>query len=154
MTQDDDLAARVRRLELIELAKAATVEYGRACDRKDVGALRTDVFADDVVLHLPGRDVNGPEDVAAFYTGAFGAEPGTRRHFVTNQLASVDRDGRVVVDSYFLFLSADARSVIGWGAYRDVVVVGDDGEARIADKTIVVDVHTDVTRGWAMEPAT
>jgi ketosteroid isomerase-like protein len=150
---DDDLAYRVRRLEHIELAKAATVEYGRACDRKDVAALRTDVFTDDIVLHLPGRDVHGRDDVAAFYTGAFGAEPGTRRHFVTNQLASVDDAGRVVVESYFLFLSADATSVIGWGAYRDVVVVADDGAARIADKTIVLDVHTDVTKGWAMEPA-
>ena len=152
---EDDVAARVRRLELIELAKAATVEYGRACDRKDVAALRTDIFSDDVVLHLSGRDVHGPDDVAAFYTGAFAAEPGTRRHFVTNQLATVDEAGRVVVDSYFLFLSADATSVIGWGAYRDVVVVvGDDSTARIADKTIVIDVHTDVTKGWAMEPAT
>ena len=150
---DADLAARVRRLELIELAKAATVEYGRACDREDVGALRRDVFTDDVVLHLPGRDVHGPDDVAAFYTGAFAAQPGNRRHFVTNQLASVDDGGRVVVESYFLFLSADATSVIGWGVYRDVVAVADDA-ARIADKTIVMDVHTDVTRGWAMEPAT
>jgi ketosteroid isomerase-like protein len=149
----EDLAARVRRLELLELAKAATVEYGRACDRKDVDALRTDVFTDDVVLHLPGRDVHGADDVAAFYTGAFAAEPGTRRHFVTNQLASVEAEGRVVVESYFLFLSVDAASVIGWGLYRDVVVVDDSELVRIAEKTIAIDVHTDVTRGWAMEPA-
>ncbi len=154
MTDHDDLAARVRRLELIELAKAATVEYGRACDRKDVDALRNDVFTDDVVLHLPGRDVHGPDDVAAFYTGAFAGEPGTRRHFVTNQLAALDEAGQVVVDSYFLFLSADATSVIGWGAYRDVVVVGVDGTARIADKTIGIDVHTDLTKGWTMELVT
>lgn len=152
MTASEDLAARVRRLELIEDAKVASVVYGRACDRKDVDMLRADVFTSDVVLHLPGRELRGIDDVAAFYTTAFAAEPGTRRHFLTNQVAEPDGPSSVRIDSYFLFLSADARSVIGWGAYRDVVVAGDAGP-RIADKTIVIDVYTDIATGWAMAPA-
>jgi hypothetical protein len=55
---------------------------------------------------------------------------------------------RVQIDSYFFFVSADARSVIGWGAYRDLVVIRDD-EARIAEKEIDLDVHTDLATGWA-----
>ncbi len=147
----DDLAERVRRLELVELAKAVTVRYGRACDDKDVDALRASVFAPDVVLRLPNREHRGIDDVATFYAAAFAAEPGTRRHFLTNQVGEVLPDGRVGIDSYFFFVSADARSVIGWGAYRDVVDVTDDG-ARIIDKTIVLDVHTDLGAGWAMSP--
>jgi hypothetical protein len=152
----EDLAARVRRLELIELAKAATVSYARACDRKDVDALRSGVFTADAVLRLPReRIANGIDEVVDFYTTAFAREPGTRRHFLTNQVASVEAgaDGaeRVRVDSYFFFLSADALSVIGWGAYHDVVVASADGP-RIADKTIAVDVHTDLHTGWAMPP--
>ena len=86
----DDLADRVRRLELIELAKAVTVRYGRACDGKDVDALRAEVFTSDVVLRLPSGEHHGLDEVAGFYDGAFAAEPGTRRHFLTNQVGEVD----------------------------------------------------------------
>jgi hypothetical protein len=147
----EDLAARLRRLELIELAKVATMTYGRACDRKDVEELRTNVFTNDIVVRLPSRELSGIDNVAGFYADVFAAEPGTRRHFLTNQVAEVYGTDRVHLDSYFFFLSADARSVIGWGSYHDVVVVEDD-RPRISDKTIILDVHTDLDSGWAMSP--
>jgi hypothetical protein len=146
---EDDLVARVRRLELIELAKVASANYGRAVDRKDVDELRRDVFTADVVLRTPRDEYRGVDDVLAFFAGAFASEPGTRRHFLANQIAAVVGPDRVQIDSYFFFVSADARSVIGWGAYRDLVVVRDD-EARIAEKEIDLDVHTDLAAGWAM----
>jgi hypothetical protein len=144
----DDLAARVRRLELIELAKLASATYGRAVDRKDVDDLRHNVFTREVVLRTPRAEYRGINDVLAFFAGAFAAEPGTRRHFLANQIAEVVGLDRVQIDSYFFFVSADARSVIGWGAYRDLVVIRDD-EARIAEKEIDLDVHTDLATGWA-----
>ena len=146
----DDLSSRVRRLELIELAKTATINYARACDRKAVDELRTNVFTGDAVLHTSSRDFTGIDAVAGFYEHSF-AEMGARRHFLTNQVADVDDDERVHIESYFFFVSADARSVIGWGQYRDIVVVGDDGP-RISDKTIALDVRTDLSTGWAMSP--
>jgi hypothetical protein len=147
----DDLAARVRRLELIELAKVASANYGRAVDRKDVDDLRRNVFTSDVLLRTPRAEYRGIDAVLAFFAGAFDSEPGSRRHFLANQIAKVVGSDRVQVDSYFFFVSADARSVIGWGAYRDLVVVRDD-EARIAEKEIALDVHTDLAAGWAMTP--
>ncbi len=141
----DDVASR---LELIEQAKVVTYRYGRACDRKDVDALRTEVFTPDAVLHVPRGDHVGADAIAAFYAAAFAAQPGTRRHFLTNQIAEVTAPGEVTVESYFFFLSEDERSVIGWGNYRDVVVVR-DGTARIRDKTIALDVFTDLDAGWA-----
>ncbi|MET0523359.1 MAG: nuclear transport factor 2 family protein [Nocardioides sp.] len=146
----DDLHARLRRLELIELAKTATIAYATACDHKAVDELRTNVFTNDAVLHVPNRDFVGVDAVAEFYAHQF-PEMGARRHFLTNQVAEVDDDERVHVESYFFFVSADDRSVIGWGQYRDIVVVGDEGP-RIADKTIVLDVRTDLSTGWAMSP--
>jgi len=146
---EDDLATRVRRLELIELAKVVSASYGRAVDRKDVDELRRSVFTSDVVLRTPRDEYRGVDDVVGFFAGAFAAEPGTRRHFLANQIAEIDASDRVRIDSYFFFVSADARSVIGWGAYRDLVVVR-DGEARIAEKEIELDVHTDLATGWAM----
>lgn len=148
MSMDDDLLTRVARLERIEQGKVAGARYARACDAKDLDALRGDVFAADAVLRTPTAEYRGIDQVMAFYATAFEREPGTRRHFIVNQIAEVQPDGAVVVDAYFFFLSADATSVIGWGSYRDVVVVGDGG-ARIADKTITVDVKTDLDRGWA-----
>jgi SnoaL-like domain len=147
---EEDLATRVRRLELIELAKVACANYGRVVDRKDVEELGRRVFTSDVVLRTPRDEYRGVDAVLAFYAGAFAAEPGTRRHFLANQIAEVVGAEQVLVDSYFFFVSADARSVIGWGAYRDVVVVR-DREARIAEKEITLDVHTDLVAGWAVK---
>ena len=121
---------RLARLELLELARAAGARYARAVDAKDLDVLRSDVFTADAVLRTTRAEYTGIDDVMAFYDTAFAQQPGARRHFLTNHEAEVGDDGRVTVDCYFFFLSADARSVIGWGTYHDVVVVT-DGIARL-----------------------
>ena len=68
------LAGRVARLEAIEIAKVTAARYGRACDRKDVDALRNDVFTADAVLRLPTTEEHGIDAVAAFYAAAFASE--------------------------------------------------------------------------------
>jgi ketosteroid isomerase-like protein len=145
----DPSEQRLVRLEKIEAAKAALGRYARACDAKDVGRLAADVFTADVVLHVPGADYHGIEEVSAFYRAAFDAAPGTRRHFLMNHIAEVNAAGAVEIDSYFFFVSAEDQSVIGWGWYRDVIVV-DGGRALVQEKTIVLDVHTTIDAGWAM----
>ena len=143
------LARRVARLEAIEIAKVTAARYGRACDAKDVDALRNEVFTADAVLRLPTREEHGIDAVAESYAKAFASEPGIRRHFVVNHVAEVDDDGVVHMDSYFFFVSQDREAVIGWGGYRDVIVV-DDGAGRIRDKTILLDVYTTLDAGWAL----
>jgi ketosteroid isomerase-like protein len=142
----DDTAARLDRLERIEEAKVVTARYGRVIDAKDVAGLHK-VFSDDVVLRLPRGDHRGIDAVRTFFAGVFASEPGTRRHFLANQIVEVTSD-EVRVQSYFFFVSADASSVIGWGAYDDIVR-GRGDAARIVDKAIVLDVHSDLQRGWA-----
>ena len=150
MTVDvEQLARRVARLEAIEVAKVTAARYGRACDTKDVDALRNEVFTPDAVLRLPTREEHGIDAVAESYATAFASEPGVRRHFVINHVADVDDDGVVHMDSYFFFVSQDRQSVIGWGGYRDVIVI-DDGVGRIRDKTILLDVYTTLDAGWAL----
>jgi ketosteroid isomerase-like protein len=143
----DDIAARLDRLERIEEAKVVTARYGRVIDANDVARLH-EVFSDDVVLHVPRGDHRGIDAVRAFFAGVFASEPGTRRHFLANQIVEVTGVDDVRVQSYFFFVSADARSAIGWGAYDDIVR-GRGDTARIVDKTIVLDVHSDLQRGWA-----
>ena len=145
----EELARRVARLEAIEIAKVTAARYGRACDAKDVEALRDDVFTPDAVLRLPTREEHGVDAVAASYANAFAAEPGIRRHFMVNHVADVDDDGVVHMDSYFFFVSQDREAVLGWGGYRDVIVV-EDGVGRIRDKTILIDVYTTLDAGWAL----
>jgi hypothetical protein len=146
----DEITARLERLELIEAAKAVTARYGRVIDAKDVAGL-DGVFSDDAVLHLPNAEHRGIDAVRTFFAGAFAAEPGTRRHFIANQIAELIAEDEVRVRSYFFFVSADAQSVIGWGAYDDTVR-GRGDAARITDKTIAIDVRTDLQRGWARIP--
>ena len=140
---------KAERLARIEAAKVTTLRYGRAVDNKDVAALRADVFTADIVLHIPTGDLHGIDAVADFYAGAFDAgEMGTRRHFLTNQIAECTGTETVEVESYFLFVGEDDASAIGWGVYRDIVLVTDAG-LRIADKTIDVEVATSLGEGWA-----
>jgi hypothetical protein len=143
-----DVERRLVRLERTEAARVIGARYGRACDAKSVQALRDEVFTNDVVLRVPGAELSGIEAVADFYQGAFDAEPGTRRHFVVNQIVEPISDDEYLVDSYFVFVSEDRSSVIGWGSYRDVVSF-ESGAARIREKTIALDVHTTLGEGWA-----
>jgi len=145
----ESLARRVARLEAIEIAKVTAARYGRACDAKDVAALREEVFTPDVVLRVPGSERQGIDAVAEFYAAAFASEPGIRRHFMVNHMAELDDGGAVHMDSYFWFVSQDRESVIGWGGYRDVIVI-DGGAGRIRDKTILIDVYSTLDAGWAL----
>jgi ketosteroid isomerase-like protein len=144
----DPSEQRLVRLEKIEAARAALGRYARACDAKDVSRLAADVFTADIVLHVPGSDYRGTEEVSAFYRAAFDAAPGTRRHFLMNHITEVNTAGAVEIDSYFFFVSAEDQSVIGWGSYRDVIIV-EGGRALVQEKTIVLDMHTTIDAGWA-----
>jgi ketosteroid isomerase-like protein len=144
------LERRMERLERIEIAKATAARYARACDTRDANTL-ADVFTSDVVLRTAGGEQHGIERVTAAYASAFSAT-GRRRHFIVNHIADVDERGDVHLDSYFHFVSQDGASVLGWGAYHDVVVVA-DGAGRIREKTILLDVQTTLDAGWATAEA-
>ena len=145
---------RLERLELIELAKV-----GHGALREGVRRARTSTTlrAERVherrrAAHCPGGEHRGHRRRHRLLRRRLRRR--ARARVATSSPTRSPRStatDRSTVDSYFFFVSADARSVIGWGAYRDVVVVGDDG-ARISDKTIVIDVHTDLDAGWAMPP--
>lgn len=147
------LEQRLAYLERVEAARTIGARYARACDAKSVPTLRSDVFTHDVVLYIPGGEFSGIDAVGEFYQGAFDAEPGARRHFVVNQIIEPLDGEELQVDSYFLFVSADQASVIGWGTYRDVVAF-DSGSPRIREKSITLDVQTTIDDGWASEPET
>lgn len=148
-----DLETRVRRLEAIERARAASCRYANVVDARDAQTLATSVFAADATLRARGRVAAGTAEITAFYDDALTRAPGLRRHFLTNQVAEAeDPAGDIVrVESYFLFLGCDDASAIGWGRYEDRVDTT-GAQARIIEKTIHLDVRTDIDAGWAGRP--
>lgn len=143
------LAGRLERLESIELAREATWRYATAVDTADLELLAT-AFTEDAVLTTRRGSRQGRDEVVEYYRLAL-ADPVDRRHFMANQSATWLEPGRVQLDSYFVYTYAGTdTSILGWGAYRDIVAVI-DGVGLIESKTISVDVHADSRHGWARE---
>lgn len=148
---DEDLEARVRRLEDIETARGIFNTYAETLDVPRATAVAA-LFTEGGVLRTPVGEFTGRSAIAEFFGKAFEADPSIKRHFITNSRVVAAEPGRVRFHSYFLYTGRGAdQSIIGWGTYDDLVDV--TGEAPLfAEKTIEVHVGTDLVSGWAEEP--
>jgi hypothetical protein len=143
---NDDVHARLEKLESIEAARNVTQQYARAIDSLD-WALLTETFTDDANLISRSSSHVGREAVIANYRRALEA-PLDRKHFIINTSAEWMSRGEVIVNSYFIYTFAgDETSVLGWGNYTDQVRI-ENGVARIAEKRISVDRSGSVLPGW------
>lgn len=151
-TDVDALLDRVRRLEEIEIARNLLHTYAATMDDptpEKVSAL----FTTDGVLRTKLGEFTGREAIAAFFAQRIDTDTETR-HFIANPRTRWLEPGRVEVASYFLFTGRMAgSSAVGWGTYLDVIAVDGD-TALFADKSIQVEVRTDLAAGWAAVPAT
>mgnify|MGYP006266331057 CR=1 FL=1 len=139
--------ARVRDLEVMDEARAATWRYATAVDTPDLDLLR-EVFTDDAVLASRSGAKEGRDAVIAYYAKAL-ADPIGRKHLLANQHVEVVSPSEAIVHSYFAYTYAgDATSILGWGSYVDTVRI-EDGIGRIAEKRITIDASGDVHPGWA-----
>lgn len=145
-----DLQTRVTRLEDAELARGLQHEYAAALDTP-VPAQVASLWTEDGVLSVPSGDVVGHAGITEFYRSRTAADPSEKRHFIMSPRVRHLGPGRVELAAYFVFTArGDARSVLGWGLYLDVVRVV-DGVARFEHKTITPHLTTDLASGW---PAT
>jgi uncharacterized protein (TIGR02246 family) len=141
------LVARLERLETTEAAREASWRYARAVDGPDFDLL-ADAFTEDAVLVTRKGPRQGRDAVVDYYRTAL-ADPYGRKHFLVNQQVTWLAPGRALLESYFLYTYTGAdTSVLGWGNYRDEVVVV-DGVGRISEKRISIDIHADTRTGWA-----
>lgn len=150
----DDLAARVARLELIEVARALQARYVEVIDAQAFERLG-EVFAPDAVVTAPGRRYAGLDEITGFYASVHTSDPSRRRHFITNVEVEQPAGDHVVVAlrSVFLYTAGTGgESIIGWGTYRDRFV-GVDGQLRIGAKQIDVEWRGPLSRGWGEPPA-
>jgi hypothetical protein len=142
-----ELQTRLDRLETAEAARSVAAGYATAIDTRDWTLLES-VFTEDACLHVPSGEFIGRDAVMEFYRNALG-DTHDRKHFLVNNHITWVSPGEAQMHSYLLFtLAGDTTSIVGWGDYQDRVVVV-DGVGRIADKTISLDVNTDVRTGWA-----
>ncbi len=148
MTDLQAVLARLEHLERIEAARTLTARYARACDTGDMDGL-AELFTDDAVLVVSSGPKEGREAVMAYYRKGILGNPAVKRHWLMNHEFDVAESGEIAVTTYFIYTYAgDDTSIIGWGDYRDDVVVA-DGVARFRRKAITLDVSADVRAGWA-----
>lgn len=117
-------------------AQQVIVRVARCSDRSDVSSLVAN-FTDDAVVEAGGRRVEGREALVEFFGGAGATPSETERtkHVVTNTLVEAHGDD-LRTTSYWQVLRS--WGVANWGRYLDRLV-RDDGEWRIAERTVVVD---------------
>jgi hypothetical protein len=147
MTDITALLDRVQRLEEAEAARNLFHRYASTLDDptpEGVAAL----FTEDGVLRTRLGVSTGRAEIAAFYRNRLAVDDAPKRHFIVNPRTTWVAPGVVEVASYFLFTGRGGdRSIIGWGTYLDRIRVT-DGEALFEDKTITLEVGTDLESGW------
>jgi hypothetical protein len=146
-----DIETRIKRLEDIENARAMFQIYASTLEEPDPKTAAR-LFAEDAVLHTPMGDFEGRDAIEGFYGAAFKADPSAKRHFIVNPRVVETSEETVRLQSDFVYVGrGDALSIIGWGTYDDVVDVSGP-EPLFREKTIAVQVGTDLASGWAKEP--
>ena len=111
---DDELLARVRRLEDLDAIRQVFVDYGHHLDRGDLDAY-AELFAEDgeVLLGPMGR-ARGRAEIRELMGRATGSSAGRSWHLITNPVIDLDGDR--------------ATAEVMW----TVVVRGEDGEAVLS----------------------
>jgi uncharacterized protein (TIGR02246 family) len=144
---DDDLPARLERLETVEAARGLVALYADAVDAQDFDAL-AGLFAPDAVVTARGRHIEGRDAIVDFYRAVFADDPSTRRHFVTNVRVVDASPTSATLASYFLFFAGSGgESILGWGRYLDRCARF-GAHARFSSKDIEVAFRGPVAAAW------
>jgi SnoaL-like domain len=144
------LARRLRRLEDVEAARGLFQTYAHVLDTPDPETV-TALFTADAVLTTALGVAKGHDEIRAFFVRAFEKDPSIKRHFIVNPRATWLSEGRVRIESYFLYVGrGTGASIIGWGTYDDVIDVSGP-EPLFAAKIIDVHVGSDLATGWPLD---
>ena len=141
MASDDQVGVLAAKDEIREL----TARYCFAVADGDAATI-VDLFTDDGVFKIRGREVRGREDLRQFYDGA--AEGPTPKPFIQNHVIDVSGDeatGRCGVEIRMVN-KGEAYTVAGHYAdrYRRV-----DGRWRFAERDFMVYHWVPLAKGWA-----
>ena len=121
---DEELPARIRRLEDLEAIRQVFVDYGHHLDRGDLEAY-AELFAEDgeVLLGPMGR-ARGRAEIRELMGRATAASAGRSWHLVTNPIIELDGDRATAEVMWTVVVRGeDGQAVLGMlGRHRDVLV--------------------------------
>ena len=128
-TADEDVTARLRRLEDLEAIRQVFVDYGHHLDRGDLDAY-VGLFAEDGELLLgPLGRARGRAEIRDLMGRATAASAGHSWHLITNPIIELDGD-RATAEVMWTVVrrGEDGSAVLGMlGRHRDVLVRRDGG---------------------------
>lgn len=143
------LEARLEALEAAEAARGLLARYADAVDSQDPNLL-TSLLHRDVQLSIGDTTVSGRPAVTDFFKSAFADDPARKSHFVTNVRTTWLGEGRVAIDSYFLWTAGGPeQSIIGWGTYSNEVLVAEGPSSFLR---IEIDIRHvgELADGWTV----
>lgn len=158
MTENDmvarlnDVEARLRRLEDCAAATGLMHRYAAALDNP-VPEFVAGLFTADGVLRTGRGEHKGRGAIADFYRSVPTFDPTEKRHFIALPKVTWIGEGVVEIEAYFTYIGrGDDASTLGWGLYRDTIVV-DAGAALFGSKEIDVHFGGDLNQGWPRRAA-
>lgn len=136
---NEDLAARLERLETAEAARDVVYRYASGLDARDWEQIAASLAADAVLIDPTGSIVGRAAIVSSLQAAmASGFIP---CHQVTSTRVDLAGPGRAVVESTIHYtLQGGGADGVGWGTYRDEVQVT-DGVGRIVRKEFTPAAH-------------
>ncbi|MBI3951795.1 MAG: nuclear transport factor 2 family protein [Acidobacteria bacterium] len=143
-----EIEAKLRYLENLEVIRKRLGQYCRALDAKDV-KLMEPLFSQDIELSvIPwGFEFRGRQPVLEFYARAF-LDSSSTRHNYTNEHIEADGEGYKSFCYFHSTVELTPHSLIGWGTYEDTLIL-EDGVWKFKKKVITVLVLTPIDKGWA-----
>ncbi len=144
---DDDLSARVRRLEDINAIHQLFIDYGVHLDAKDFAAY-AELFADDAeVLLGPMGRAKGREEIRSLMEKV-GGEPGESIHIIGSPRVDLDGDSATATVMWTVVnKDAEGRPSLGMVGHHRDELVRRDGRWYFLRRAGYVDIPKVMPRG-------
>jgi ketosteroid isomerase-like protein len=139
---DPSLAARIQRLEDLEVIRAVLLEYGRTLDAHDFAAYSRLFAADGEWVGGLGS-VKGPAAIQAFMEKNIGAGPNTAHtyHLLSNFVIDVRGDTATAWSRWaYVTPGADGKPVIAQGGHYDDTFVRENGHWKFKRRVAASDL--------------
>ena len=155
--EQNDLAARIQRLEDIEAIKWMIVRYAQGADQHNNVDIMLPLFADDAVWDAGERfgRYEGKQAIYEFLKGS-GSFIGWTLHYMVSPAIKIAEDGKTAQAFWYLWETANMPSAqtqeseAMWiGGTYDTELAKENGEWKFTKVNLRVKLLAPYTEGWA-----
>jgi hypothetical protein len=155
--EQNDLAARIRRLEDIEAIKWMIVRYAQGADQHNNVDIMLPLFADDAVWDAGERfgRYEGKQAIYEFLKGS-GSFIGWTLHYMVSPAIKIAEDGKTAQAFWYLWETANMPSAqtqeseAMWiGGTYDTELAKENGEWKFKKVNLRIKLLAPYTEGWA-----